>query len=249
MFDEYFKNLNAASNPIAAATLPPPNTIGASSSTTLIDKDAPSLITSPNIEATNSPLNSINVETNEKVDMFDSDTFTNPFAPPDTSSVESSSRNVEDKILFPKPPKNYARCAKCGHPVNGHYCQGCALLREKLEEDLITYLKYFHDTSESSDDSTNVVNAPREPFVVKQDHGVKYSQNPPPIDECCCECGDALDGIFCQQCICKSCGKGAHTGYNCPPKFRLSLIQNQAIKPSIMSSHKLCQVLIQFLAF
>nr|GFC01175.1 hypothetical protein [Tanacetum cinerariifolium] len=39
-----------------------------------------------------------------------------------------------------------------------------------------------------------------------------------PIDKCCCECGDALDGIFCKQCICKSCGKGAHTGYNCPQK-------------------------------
>nr|GFA58094.1 hypothetical protein [Tanacetum cinerariifolium] len=50
------------------------------------------------------------------------------------------------------------------------------------------------------------------------DHGVKSSQNPPPIDECCRECGNALDGIFCQQCICKSCGKGAHIGYNCLPK-------------------------------
>nr|GFC20048.1 hypothetical protein [Tanacetum cinerariifolium] len=50
------------------------------------------------------------------------------------------------------------------------------------------------------------------------DHGVKSSQNPPPIDKCCYECGNALDGIFCQQCICKSCGKGAHTGYNCPQK-------------------------------
>nr|GFA40509.1 hypothetical protein [Tanacetum cinerariifolium] len=109
-------------------------------------------------------------------------------------------------------------CAKCGHPVNGPYCQGCALLREKLEEYLVTYLKYFPESFESSDDSTNVVNAPREPFVVKQDHGVKSSQNPPPIDKCCCECGNALDGIFCQQCICKSCGKGAHTGYNRPPK-------------------------------
>nr|GEZ27288.1 hypothetical protein [Tanacetum cinerariifolium] len=73
-------------------------------------------------------------------------------------------------------------------------------------------------TFESSDDSTNVVNAPREPIVVKTDHGVKSSQNPPPIDECCCECGNALNGIFCQQCICKSCEKGAHIGYNCPPK-------------------------------
>nr|GEY56893.1 hypothetical protein [Tanacetum cinerariifolium] len=51
-----------------------------------------------------------------------------------------------------------------------------------------------------------------------EDHGVKSSPNPPPIDKCCCECGNALDGIFCQQCICKSCGKGAHIGYNCPPK-------------------------------
>nr|GFC07726.1 hypothetical protein [Tanacetum cinerariifolium] len=61
--------------------------------------------------------------------------------------------------------------------------------------------------------STNVVNAPREPFIVKQDHDV----NPPHIDECCCECGEALDGIICQRCACKSCGKGAHIGYNCPP--------------------------------
>nr|GEW12791.1 hypothetical protein [Tanacetum cinerariifolium] len=131
-----------------------------------------------------------------------------------TRDCSCSKGSVEDKVLVPKPLKNCARCAKCGHPVNGHYCQGCALVREKLEEDLVTYFQNFQDTSESSDDSTKVVNAPREPFVVKHDHGV----NPPHIDKCCCECGDALDGIFYQQCICKSCGKGAHTGYNCPPK-------------------------------
>nr|GEZ32354.1 hypothetical protein [Tanacetum cinerariifolium] len=107
--------------------------------------------------------------------------------------------NVEDKILVPKLPKNYARCASCGHPVDGPYCQGCALLRKKLEEDLVTYFQDFQNTSESSDDSTNVVNALQEPFVVKQDHGV----NPPHIDECCCECGDALNGIFCQRCTCR----------------------------------------------
>nr|GEW22279.1 hypothetical protein [Tanacetum cinerariifolium] len=44
-----------------------------------------------------------------------------------------SKRNVEDKILVPKLPKS---CARCGHPVDGPYCQGCALLRKKLEEDL-----------------------------------------------------------------------------------------------------------------
>nr|GEZ52856.1 hypothetical protein [Tanacetum cinerariifolium] len=134
-----------------------------------------------------------------------------------TRNCSCSKGNVEYKILVPKLPENCARCAKCGHPVNGPYCQGCSLFREKLEEDLITYLKYFQDTSESFDDSTNVVNAPREPFVVKQDHGV----NPSHIDKCCCECGNALEGIFCQQCICKSCGKGAHTGYNCPPKVQI----------------------------
>nr|GEV30378.1 hypothetical protein [Tanacetum cinerariifolium] len=107
------------------------------------------------------------------------------FCTPETCCSKGS---VEDKIIVPKLPENCARCTKCGHPVNGPYCQGCALLREKLEEDLVSYLKNFQNTSESSDDSTNVVNAPLEPFVVKQDHGVKSSQNPPPIDECCCEC-------------------------------------------------------------
>nr|GEW44404.1 hypothetical protein [Tanacetum cinerariifolium] len=134
-----------------------------------------------------------------------------------TRDCSCSKGSVEDKILVPKPSKNYARC---GHPVNGPYCQGCTLLREKLEEDLVTYFQTFQNTSESFDGSTNVVNAPREPFVVKQDHDV----NPPHIDECCCECGEALDGIICQQCTCKSCGKGAHIGYNCPPK--VSIISN-----------------------
>nr|GFC26179.1 hypothetical protein [Tanacetum cinerariifolium] len=111
-----------------------------------------------------------------------------------TGNFCCSKGNIEDKTLVPKPPKNYARCAKCGHPVNGPYCQGCALLQEILEEDLVSYFQNIQNTSESSDDSTNIVNAPRESIIVKQDHGVKSSQNPPPIDKC------------------------AHTGYNCPPK-------------------------------
>nr|GEV59632.1 hypothetical protein [Tanacetum cinerariifolium] len=90
-----------------------------------------------------------------------------------------SKGSVEDKILILKPPK---KCARCGHPVNGPYCQGCTILREKLEEDLVKYFQNIQNISESSDGSTNVVNAPREPFVVKQNHGL----NPPRIDECCC---------------------------------------------------------------
>nr|GEZ04966.1 hypothetical protein [Tanacetum cinerariifolium] len=96
-----------------------------------------------------------------------------------------SKGNVEDMILVPKLPKNYARCARCEHPVDDPYCQGCALFRKKLEEDL--------------------------------NLGVNSSQNPPHIDECCYECGDALDGIFCQQCTCKSCGKGFDQTQ--PPQF------------------------------
>ncbi|GJW88311.1 retrovirus-related pol polyprotein from transposon TNT 1-94 [Tanacetum coccineum] len=95
MFDEYFKNPSVASNLISTATLPPPDTVGASSSSTSIDKDAPSPSTSPNIKATNSPLNSTNVELNEEFAMFDSNTFTNLFAPPYTSSAESSSHIVD----------------------------------------------------------------------------------------------------------------------------------------------------------
>ncbi|GJV16799.1 retrovirus-related pol polyprotein from transposon TNT 1-94 [Tanacetum coccineum] len=87
MFDEYFKPPSVVSTLISAATLLPPDTARASSSSTSIDKDSPSLSNSPNIKATNSPLNSINVEPNEEVAEFDSDTFTNPFAPPDTSSA------------------------------------------------------------------------------------------------------------------------------------------------------------------
>ncbi|GKE57669.1 retrovirus-related pol polyprotein from transposon TNT 1-94, partial [Tanacetum coccineum] len=70
MFDEYFKPPSVVSTPISPVTLLPPDTAGASSFSTSIDKDAPS-------------------------PKFDSDTFKNPFAHPDTSSAESSSRIVD----------------------------------------------------------------------------------------------------------------------------------------------------------
>ncbi|GJU90801.1 UBN2 domain-containing protein [Tanacetum coccineum] len=144
-----------------------------------------------------------------------------------TADFCCSKKGLEDKILVPKPPRN---CARCGTPVDGPYCQGCALLRKKFKEDLFTYCvenEFFEDlqdTSESSDDNTNVVNAPQEPFVGNQDPGENSSPSPLHIDHCCHECGDSLDGIFCRQCTCKSCGKGAHYGYNCPP--RVPIISN-----------------------
>ncbi|GJU20370.1 hypothetical protein Tco_1153712 [Tanacetum coccineum] len=135
--------------------------------------------------------------------------------------------SLDDKNSYPPRTRLFSSpcCARCGTPVDGPSCRGCAFLRKKFDEDLLAYcvengiFKDFQDTSESSDDNTNVVNALREPCVVNQDPGVKSSQDPPQIDHnCCYECGDSLDGIFCQQCICKFCGKGAHYGYNCPPK-------------------------------
>ncbi|GJW85923.1 hypothetical protein Tco_0159068 [Tanacetum coccineum] len=93
MFDEYFQPLSAVSTIISAATLPPPDTVGASSSVT-IDQDAPFLSTSPNNDTTPTPIPSTNVEEpNAKEEVeFNSDTFTNLFAPLETSSAESSSR-------------------------------------------------------------------------------------------------------------------------------------------------------------
>nr|GEU76503.1 reverse transcriptase domain-containing protein [Tanacetum cinerariifolium] len=48
---------------------------------------------------------------------------------------------------------------------------------------------------------------------------LNISQSPPQINHhCCYGCGDPLEDIFCHQCTCESCGKGAHYGYNCPSK-------------------------------
>ncbi|GKB55064.1 hypothetical protein Tco_0905817 [Tanacetum coccineum] len=129
-----------------------------------------------------------------------------------------SKRGLEDKILV---PKSYQNCATCGNPVDGLNCRSCAFMRRCLNEGWYT----IHDeneilnTSESSNHNTNVVSGTQEPFVFNQDPGVNSSQSPLQSNHnCCFECGDSLDGIFCQRCTCKSCGNGAHIGYNCPPK-------------------------------
>nr|GEZ39035.1 hypothetical protein [Tanacetum cinerariifolium] len=73
----------------------------------------------------------------------------------------------------------------------------------KFKEDLFTYCienGILQDSSEPSNDNTNVVNALHEPFVVNQDPGENSSQSSSKFNHhCCYECG-------------------AHYGYNCPPK-------------------------------
>ncbi|GKB64019.1 hypothetical protein Tco_0920205 [Tanacetum coccineum] len=135
-----------------------------------------------------------------------------------TTDFCCSKGGLEDKILVLNPPQN---CPTCGNPVDGLYCRPCAFVRKCLNEDWYT----IHDeneilnTSESSNHNTNIVSALREPFVFNQDPGVNSSQNPLQSNHnCCYKCGDSLDDIFSQRCTCKSCGNGAHIGYNCPPK-------------------------------
>nr|GEV96341.1 hypothetical protein [Tanacetum cinerariifolium] len=90
------------------------------------------------------------------------------------------------------------------------------------------------DSSEPSNDNTNIVNALQEPFVVNQDPGKNSSQSPPQINHhCCYGCGDSLEDSFCHQCTCELCGNGAHYGYNCLPKVlivpNLEPFNNQTI--------------------
>nr|GEU74226.1 hypothetical protein [Tanacetum cinerariifolium] len=126
---------------------------------------------------------------------------------------------IKTPDLSQRPPQN---CPKCGNPFDGHYCQGCALLRKKFKEDLFTYCienRILQNASEPSNDNTNVVNALQKPFVVKQDPSENFSQSPPQINHYCCYgCGDSLEDIFCHQCTCELCRKGARYGYNYLPK-------------------------------
>ncbi|GJZ98330.1 retrovirus-related pol polyprotein from transposon TNT 1-94 [Tanacetum coccineum] len=89
MFDEYFKPISVVSTPISATTLLPPD-IAEASSFTSIDKDAPSPSILPNNETKSPPIYSTNVKQPhiEEDVAFNSDTFTNPFAPPVTSFAE-----------------------------------------------------------------------------------------------------------------------------------------------------------------
>ncbi|GJW88043.1 hypothetical protein Tco_0163383 [Tanacetum coccineum] len=111
MFDEYFKHSpSGVSMYVSPATLPPPDTAGASPSTT-IEQYAPSPSTLLTTKTTTNPILATNVkEPNNKDAEFDSDTFTNPFAPLVTSSAELSSRIVDTLNMHTfQQPQTYIR--------------------------------------------------------------------------------------------------------------------------------------------
>nr|GEU41990.1 hypothetical protein [Tanacetum cinerariifolium] len=99
--------------------------------------------------------------------------------------------------LSQRSPQN---CPKYGHLVNGHYCQGCALLRKKFKEDLFTSgIEHgiLQDSFEPSNVNLNVANALQEPFVGNQDPSKNSSQTPPQINHhWCYGCGNPLEDEF-----------------------------------------------------
>ncbi|GJS30066.1 hypothetical protein Tco_0490686 [Tanacetum coccineum] len=96
MFDEYFKpTLSVVSPTISSANLSQ-DTTGAISSTK-IDQDAHSPSTTQLTNETITPIQDNNVEEQNQENQdteFNSDTFTNSFAPPKSCSTESSTMNV-----------------------------------------------------------------------------------------------------------------------------------------------------------
>nr|GEU49888.1 hypothetical protein [Tanacetum cinerariifolium] len=129
------------------------------------------------------------------------------------SDLKASSSSADDKIA----ENDYEDVAKLINQMIKEFDYKIA----KYQKYLFTYCTkngILQDSSEPSNDNTNVVNALQEPFIVKQDPGENFSQSPPQINHhCCYGCGDLLEDIFYHQCTCELCGKGAHYGYNFPP--------------------------------
>nr|GEZ62665.1 hypothetical protein [Tanacetum cinerariifolium] len=117
-------------------------------------------------------------------------------------------------------------CSSCGALYTTDYCCSEGSLRDKIICDLDKIPDLSQQPPQNCpkcgnpvDGHTNVVNALQKPFVIKQDPGENSSQSPPQINHYCCfECGDSLEDIFCHKCTCELCERGAHYGYNCPPK-------------------------------
>ncbi|GJY42213.1 hypothetical protein Tco_0429483 [Tanacetum coccineum] len=132
--------------------------------------------------------------------------------------MSSVGKFVHDSNKAPDSPphphtfsSNQRHCFHCKDVLgDGEFCQRCTCMRcgSGLSKGLclICASRYGNNPNPNSlNDSPNI--------------SENVSQSPPLIDHhCCYECEEPLDGFFCQQCTCKSCGNGAHYGYNCPPQ-------------------------------
>nr|GEX57697.1 hypothetical protein [Tanacetum cinerariifolium] len=129
-----------------------------------------------------------------------------------TKSCACSKGGFVDKFVHDpnKTPESSQRpphdCPMCGSPVDGLYCRHCALLRKKLKEVWFTICdehKFFQDflnTSESSNNDSNVVSMPQEPNVFNQDPSENSLQSPPQIHHHrCYGCGNSLDAWLQQR--------------------------------------------------
>nr|GEZ74915.1 hypothetical protein [Tanacetum cinerariifolium]GEZ79973.1 hypothetical protein [Tanacetum cinerariifolium] len=129
-----------------------------------------------------------------------------------------------DKIIcdLDKTPdfsqRSAQNCPKCGNPIYGYYCQGCALLQKKFKEDLFESCvenRILQDFPGPSNDNSNVANALREPFVVNLGPGNNSSQSPPQIsNHYCYGCGDppSLQLLIYSY---EFCGNDAYYGQDC----------------------------------
>nr|GEW92182.1 hypothetical protein [Tanacetum cinerariifolium] len=79
-------------------------------------------------------------------------------------------------------------CPKCGNPVDGQYCQECALLRKKFKEDLFTYCIENRILQDSSSHPMTIPTL----LMLFKSHSLSIKT---PL-----------------------CGNDAHYGYNCPSK-------------------------------
>ncbi|GJX35069.1 hypothetical protein Tco_0246626 [Tanacetum coccineum] len=143
-----------------------------------------------------------------------------------TADFWCSEEGLADKILVPEPDSSSC-CAKCGTPVHGPYCRGCALLRKEFEEDLLKYcvengiFQDSQDTFESSDDNANVINALQESIVVNQDpdeNSFTYDSKPNSFNNSPSVLTYPPQLQF-ETYLCELCGNNAHYGYDCSPQF------------------------------
>nr|GEY52610.1 reverse transcriptase domain-containing protein [Tanacetum cinerariifolium] len=90
-----------------------------------------------------------------------------------TRDCGCSKRNVEDKILVPKPPKNYARCTRCGYFVDG-WIKARIWLDNKPSRSILTwedlvskFINQFFPPSKTTylqNEITNFLQNPNETF-------------------------------------------------------------------------------------